>query len=124
MKKKIVIVDDDEDLLLMLAFAFESKGFEVEKIKTGKAALKYFSNEKNLKEASVLILDRMLPDMDGLAILKGLKHPAIPVLILSVLSAEKDILEGLTSGAIDYIPKPFNLPILMQKVFALISRKT
>ena len=126
-KKKIIIVDDDEDLLKMLVYAFKAKGFATEEFTTGKKALHYLLNKKNLKDACLLILDRMLPDMEGLDILKQFdeKYPEghIPVLILSALSAEKDVLEGLKLGAVDYVTKPFGLPVLLQKAMTLIKRE-
>lgn len=123
-KNKIIIVDDDEDLLKLLASSFKSKGFEVKTLANGKDGLDYLLSEKNLKEASLIILDRMLPDMDGLDILKALKEKTdlkVPVLILSVLSSEKDVLAGLKKGAIDYVAKPFSLPVFMQKAMSLMK---
>lgn len=124
-KNEVIIVDDDEDLLKLLVAAFISKGFEVKAITTGKAGLAYLLDEKNLEGAALLILDRMLPDMEGLDILKELeaRFPGkVPVLILSVLTSEKDILSGLKTGAVDYIGKPFSLPILMEKALSLVRR--
>ena len=126
-KNKIIIVDDDEDLLKMLSYAFKTKNFSVEEFATGKKAMNYLLIEENLKDACLLILDRMLPDMDGLEILKKLDekfpHGHLPVLVLSALSSEKDVLEGLKLGAIDYVTKPFGLPILLQKAMTLIKRE-
>lgn len=124
-KKKIVIVDDDEDLLKLLAAAFGARDFDVQTLSTGKDALKYLGNEKNIQSMHLLILDRMLPDMDGLDILKELeaKFPGkVPVLILSVLSAERDVLAGLKKGAVDYVTKPFSLPILLERAQLLLNR--
>ncbi len=127
MKKnnKIIIVDDDEDLLRILVFYFEGKGFEVHTIATGKEAVKFLLNEKNMKEVCLLVLDRMLPDMEGLDILTRFTekyHHQVPVLILSVLGSDKDIIEGLKKGAVDYVKKPFNHDVLMQKALSLIAR--
>lgn len=124
--QKIVIVDDDADLLHLLAFAFEAESFEIQGIETGKAAMDYLKEEKNAETTSLLVLDRLLPDMDGLEILKHLPpsfKEKVPVLFLSILSAEKDVLSGLKEGAIDYVTKPFSLPIFMEKAMALINRR-
>lgn len=124
-KNKVILVDDDEDLLRLLVFAFQGKGFEVKTLTRGKEALEYLLEEKNLESVSILLLDRVLPDMDGLEILQKFRtkfNNRIPVLILSALSAEKDILEGLKWGAIDYVSKPFSLAILMQKALSLIQK--
>lgn len=123
-KNKIVIVDDDADLLNILIYSFEAQGYEVQGISNGKEAKQFLADEKNVKAVSLLILDRLLPDMDGLELLQMFEekyHNQIPVLILSVLSAEKDVISGLKYGAIDYMSKPFNLPILMRKAQALLS---
>lgn len=125
-RPKILIVDDDEDLLKLLMFAFEAEGFDVHGLTSGKEAAAYLSHEKNIYSLSLLILDRLLPDMDGIEILQQfaekLRHH-VPVIILSILSAEKDVVFGLKQGALDYIAKPFNLPILMEKASALIALK-
>lgn len=122
----VVIVDDDEDLLRMIVFGFESNGLEVKTLSSGKEALEYFSDDKIISSTKLLILDRLLPDMDGLDILKRLseKFPKkLPmVLFLSVLAAEKDVLSGFKAGAIDYLTKPFSLHVLMDKSLALLSR--
>lgn len=117
--KRVVIVDDDEDLLKSLTFILKSEGLEVQGFLTGKEALVYLLKEENINQCSLLILDRLLPDMDGLEILRTLntKFPKhCPVLILSLLSSDKDVLSGLTTGALDYITKPFNLEIFAEKV--------
>lgn len=123
-KNEIIIVDDDEDLLKILASAFQAKGFQVKTFVKGKDGLDHLLNDKNIDSVALIILDRMLPDMDGLDILKAFqtKFPGrIPVLILSVLSSEKDVLSGLKKGAVDYVAKPFSMPILMQKADSLIK---
>ncbi len=120
-KNKVIIVDDDEDLQRLLAFSFKEKGYEPLCLTTGKEALSYLLKDENTQDAALLILDRILPDMEGLDILKQFK-PKMPLLILSALSSEKDILAGLKVGAVDYISKPFSLPIFMQKAISLIER--
>lgn len=124
-KRVVIIVDDDNDLVQLLTFAFDSEGFSTHGINSGLEAIKFFKNEKNGDDICLLILDRILPDMDGLNILKKLPENFInktPVLILSVLSSENEVRGGLMEGAVDYIAKPFNLPILMVKALALIDR--
>lgn len=126
MEKMVVIVDDDKDLLDMLVFSFESEGFLVKGLENKTKALEFLSVKENLNQISLLILDRMLPDGDGLDIIREIQPilpKQIPVLFLSVLSSEKDVLSGLKYGAIDYIAKPFSLPVLLTKALALISRE-
>lgn len=123
-KQTVVIVDDDEDLAKVLKFSFESYGYKVVHFGVGNDAIKYLSREAGKTSFSLFVLDRMLPDMDGLEILKitqELFQGEVPVIILSVLGAEKDMLEGLSKGAIDYVAKPFSLSFFMQKVLHLVS---
>lgn len=123
-KRRIVIVDDDEDILKLLDFEFREIGFDILTFKTGGAALTFFQDSKNLNDVNLLILDRMLPDMDGLDILQKLSEQLdhkVPVLILSALDAETDIIAGLQGGAVDYITKPFSVFILLQKAVNLIK---
>lgn len=122
-KRKVVIVDDDEDILKLLVHEFRELGFEVETFKLGKEALAFLSNEKNIQDVFLLILDRILPDMDGLDVLRAFSKSKkkIPTLILSVLSSESDILSGLQDGAVDYIAKPFSVFFLVQKALNLLK---
>lgn len=126
MEKTVIIADDDEDLLQMLVFAFESEGFVVHGFSKGQEALEYISDEAHLKNISLIILDRLFPDMDGMDILHRVSEKGggkIPVMILSVLSSEMDVLAGLRKGAIEYVTKPFSLPILLEKAYALMEKR-
>jgi len=123
----VVIVDDDKDLLDMLIFSFEAEGFLVKGLENKTKAMEFLMNKEILQQISLLILDRLLPDGDGLDILKELQTimpKQIPVLFLSVLSSERDVLTGLKHGAIDYVAKPFSLPVLLTKALGLINRET
>jgi DNA-binding response OmpR family regulator len=125
MSKKIVIVDDDNDLLRLLAAAFKAQNFEVKAISSGQEAMNYLMDEKNTLDIQLIILDRLLPDMDGMDIMRTFRQKfadKIPILILSVLSAEKDVTEGLEKGAVDYISKPFSIHVFMQKVKKLLVK--
>ncbi len=122
--KTVVIVDDDEELLKLFSATFKGRGFQVKTFTAGKEALEALANNKEIESTSLLILDRMLPDMDGLAILKELQEKVsveCPVLFLSVLSSEKDVLKGLKEGAVDYITKPFSIELLLEKVHKLLK---
>ena len=127
MDRLVVIVDDDKDLLDMLIFSFEAEGFLVKGLENKTKAMEFLMNKEILQQISLLILDRLLPDGDGLDILKELQTimpKQIPVLFLSVLSSERDVLTGLKHGAIDYVAKPFSLPVLLTKALGLINRET
>lgn len=122
-KRTVVIVDDDEDILVLLRHEFKGIGFDVVTFQTGGEALAFLLNPENLKDVFLLVLDRILPDMDGLDILNQFLKESkvhVPVLVLSVLSSEGDISAGLQAGAIDYIPKPFSVFMLMQKALNLL----
>lgn len=122
--KRVLLVDDDEDLLRIVSFYFKGRGFETKEVTTGAEALSYIADEKNMERVALVVLDRLLPDADGLDILAKIREKyksKVPVLILSVLGADKDVLEGLKKGALDYVGKPFNPDILMQKAMSLIS---
>jgi len=122
--KIVVIVDDDENLLKLFSATFKGKGFQVKTFATGKGALEALDGNKEIESTSLLILDRMLPDMDGLDILKELqKNTSVkcPILFLSVLSSEKDVLKGMKEGAVDYITKPFSIDLLLAKVNHLMK---
>jgi diguanylate cyclase (GGDEF)-like protein len=124
-KNMVLLIDDDEDLLKMMGYAFRTHGFSVKTISTGQEAMKFVADKQNLANVIIILIDRLLPDMDGIEILKRLKegeYGKIPILIVSSLSSEKDILQGLREGAVDYVTKPFSLSVLMQKVRVLLAR--
>lgn len=120
-KENVLIVDDDPDIVKILVLGFKSKGFEVETLKSGNEALDWIRNGKS---ASLIVLDRILPDMDGMEVLKelGKKSNKTPVLILSVLDTEQDMFSGLSEGASEYIVKPFQLKELLDKAMALMGK--
>lgn len=123
--KVILIVDDDEDILKLLILALEGVGFYVETFTSGKQAIVALVDQKKAENADLIILDRILPDMDGLDILRAVrkKFPShCPVLFLTVLSAEKDMLKGLREGAVDYITKPFSLDLFIEKANHLTKK--
>jgi two-component system sensor histidine kinase/response regulator len=122
--KLVIIVDDDQSLLVILNYWFKAKEKIVKTFETGESALKFLLEEENLTNVSLIVLDRMLPDMDGLQILEKfekLNSKIPPVLILSKLSTNKDILKGLNLGAVDYVTKPFNHEVFMQKALKLME---
>lgn len=117
----ILLVDEDENILEILKYWFQQQGFSTLEFKSGKEAFEYISDEKNRDSVKLIILDRMLPDMDGIELLTKLER-RIPVLILSSLGADKDVLEALKKGALDYIVKPFNVDILVEKAKSIVAR--
>lgn len=116
---KIVLVDDDETIVELLQYWFRHQGFETMNFSSGTPVLPYLHQHQ--EEISLVILDRLLPDMDGIELLDGIPEH-VPVLILSVLGSDKDVLEGIRRGAVDYMPKPFNVDILVEKSKSLMFK--
>ena len=124
-RKHIILVDDDKDLCEVVVYAFQNHGFVVDQFHSGEEAINYIAKLEKLEGDTLVILDRILPDLDGLTLLRLIqeKFPGkIKAMFLSSLSTEKDILEGLKLGALDYITKPFSISILLQKALLLLNQ--
>lgn len=122
MKEKILIVDDEKDIVKMLDYNLSKEGFKTINAHTGEDALKSASREF----PDLIILDLMLPGMDGLEVCKALKKDAktanIPIIMLTAKTQESDKIVGLELGADDYITKPFSVRELIARVRAIIRR--
>lgn len=124
--KEIIIVDPNPDLLLILKQAFESHGIQVKTFQEGTDALKEIVNYTENRLPSLIIIERKLPDMDGMDLFLTLKHrfrSSIPIFMLTVFSSDKDIGDGIRQGVLEYIIKPFNISILVQKALQVIYEK-
>lgn len=123
---KILLIDDDTELQDILKSVLEPVNITLKSITTGGEAQNFINDSAKMSDISLVMIERMLPDMEGLEILdqitKSYKHK-IPVVIVSSLSSEKDIVDGLHRGAVEYITKPFNLKVLVEKVHSLIDWK-
>lgn len=117
----VLVVEDDETLAMGLVSALEHERFSVIRCDTGEKALE--SIEDDLPD--VMILDVMLPGMDGLSVLRKVKseHPEVPIILLTAKSAELDRVLGLELGADDYVPKPFSLRELIARVRARLRAR-
>jgi len=104
-KDKILIAEDDQSISRLIAYKFKKEDYEIKIIEEGDKVLE----EINSDDYDALILDLMLPVLDGMQILKKIREEniKIPVLVLSAKSQEEDILQGLNAGADDYLTKPF-----------------
>jgi len=122
--RKILVVDDEEDIVDLLTFTLESEKFAVVSARDGIAAIEEIKKEK----PSLLILDIMMPRMDGFACISYIRskeeYKTLPIIIASAKSTEEDIVKGLELGADDYITKPFSLKVVSAKVKALLRRET
>ena len=121
---RILIVEDEAHLAEGLRFNLEQEGHSVQVLGNGEEALDRLSKSKD--EFDALVLDVMLPGRDGFSIARALREMRnyIPLLMLTARSRPEDVLHGFESGADDYLPKPFNLSILIARVQSLLRRKT
>ena len=121
-KKNILIVEDEEDIQELLKFNIERAGFKTSVCGTGEQALTLLETSR----FDLIILDLMLPDMDGLDILKKIKinpiHSDIAVIILTAKGEELDRILGFELGAEDYVVKPFSIRELILRIKALLKR--
>ena len=119
----ILVIDDEEDIRELLKFNLEKEGYSVSSVATGEEALD--SVRKLFPD--LIILDLMLPGIDGLEVCKKIKSDEelrhIPVLMLTAKSEETDEVIGLELGADDYLTKPFSPRILLARLKSLIRRK-
>ncbi len=122
-KYKIAIVEDDTDLAELIHIYLEKEGFEVVEFHSGKELLSYLLKSQDI---DLILLDIMLPYLSGIDICNLLKEssriPRIPIIMITALSEEDDIIKGLESGADDYITKPFSLKELTARVKAVLRR--
>lgn len=121
-KEKILAVDDEEDILELVRYNLTREGFSVLGTTSGEDALKIARRE----EPDLIVLDLMLPGIDGLEVTRKLKNDAktrtIPVIMLTAKGEEADVVAGLELGADDYITKPFSPRILTARVRAVLRR--
>ena len=120
---RILVVEDEAHLAEGLRFNLEQEGHSVQVNATGEEALKRLLSNKDNFDA--VILDVMLPGQNGFEVARALRAAKnyVPILMLTARSRPEDVLEGFASGADDYLPKPFNLAILIARVQSLLRRK-
>lgn len=122
-RERILVVDDEEDILELLQYNLARDGYAVTCVATGERAME--SVRKHPPD--LVVLDLMLPGIDGLEICRRLKGDAatreIPVVMLTAKGEEADIVAGLELGADDYITKPFSPRVMTARVKAVLRRK-
>jgi DNA-binding response OmpR family regulator len=120
---RILVVEDEAHLAEGLRFNLEAEGHAVTVTGKGEEALDKLLVKKEAFDA--MVLDVMLPGKDGFTVARELRdgHLYIPLLMLTARSRPEDVLKGFESGADDYLPKPFNLAILMARLESLLRRK-
>ena len=122
-KEKILIVDDEESILELLRYNLEKNGYRVDTADTGEDAIA----AARASHPDLVILDLMLPGIDGLEVCKILKNDPntsrVPILMLTAKGEDADIVTGLELGADDYVTKPFSINVLIARVRALLRAK-
>ena len=122
MKKKILVVDDEDDILQFLELVLREKGYDVVTAASGQEAL----TRAQMEKPDLVLLDIMMPQMDGWEVLKLLRvdeeTAQIPVAMLSARTEAKDRVQGLQEGAVDYICKPFALQELLDKIGSIFGQ--
>ena len=122
-KERILVVDDEEDILELVRFNLAREGYSVICTTSGEETLKIARKE----HPDLIVLDLMLPGIDGLEVTKVLKNDPktkdISIVMLTAKGEEPDIVTGLELGADDYVPKPFSPRILVARVRAVLRRK-
>lgn len=122
MKPKVLVVEDEEALSVLLRYNLESEGYDVETVNRGDEA------EIRLKEnlPDVVVLDWMLPGLSGIELCRRLRARAeterLPIIMLTARSEEAERVRGLSTGADDYMVKPFSVPEFVARVRALLRR--
>ncbi len=120
---RILLVEDDKSIRLTVSETLSSEGFRVSSFKDGLSALDFINND-NKKDVDLIILDLMLPGLNGLELCRKIRNDEdyTPILILSAKDNESDRVLGLEVGADDYLTKPFGLNELIARSRALIRR--
>jgi two-component system phosphate regulon response regulator PhoB len=122
-KERIVVVDDEKDILDMIRYNLEKEHFQVQGFTSGETALRHIQDVG----ADLVILDLMLPEMDGFEVCRVMKKNVstarIPILMLTAKSEESDIVTGLELGADDYVTKPFSPKVLLARIRTALRRK-
>lgn len=122
-KETILVVDDEEDILELIRFNLVREGYKVLCAPSGEKALSL----AQLEIPDLMVLDLMLPGIDGLEVTKILKNDSrtkdIPIVMVTAKGEEADIVTGLELGADDYITKPFSPRVLVARVRAVLRRK-
>jgi two-component system, OmpR family, alkaline phosphatase synthesis response regulator PhoP len=123
MNDKILLVEDEEEIQELVAYNLSREGFRVTRTSSGEDALRAIRSDT----PDLVVLDLMLPGMDGLEVCRTLKRDvstrSIPIVMLTAKGGEADIVAGLELGADDYIAKPFSPRIFLARLRAVLRRK-
>jgi two-component system phosphate regulon response regulator PhoB len=121
-KQSVLVVEDEEDIRELISYNLLKEGYQVAGVASGEDALKAIE----VKAPDLILLDIMLPGLDGLKVCRSLKSnpmfDAIPIIMLTAKGEEPDIVAGLNMGADDYITKPFSPKVLLARMQAVLRR--
>lgn len=121
-KENILIVEDEEDIRELIRYNLQKEGYGIQEAGTGEEALTKIHGEI----PSLVLLDLMLPELDGLEVCKRIKQDAvarhIPIVMLTAKGEEADVVAGLEVGADDYVTKPFSPRVLLARIRAVLRR--
>ncbi len=124
MTKKIVLAEDEPQIARLIEFKLKKEGYDVTWRENGEEALKAIKGDK----PDLILLDIMMPVMDGYEVLRRLKEDenlkSIPVIMLTARAQEKDVVKGIDMGAEDYITKPFHPAELLARVKRILGKET
>ena len=123
-REKILVVEDEEDILELIKYNLTKEGYQVTAVASGELAI----DAARRVVPDLILLDIMLPGMDGLEVCRMLKRDPvtekIPVVMLTAKGEESDIVTGLEIGADDYLPKPFSPKVVIARIRNLLRRKS
>lgn len=123
-KPRVLVVDDEEDILELVRYNLAKEGFRLRCVATGEDALATARAEL----PDLIVLDLMLPGLDGLEVCRILKRDPktahVPIVMLTAKGEEADVVAGLELGADDYVTKPFSPRVLLARIKAVLRRKT
>ena len=118
--KDILIVEDNRELAILLRDFLLKENYTAEIVESGEKALEFFET----CGAKLVVLDIMLPGIDGFAVCKKIREKAdVPILVVSAKAEKEDKLKGLVLGADDYIEKPYDIDIMLAKIQGIFKRK-
>jgi len=122
-EKTVLVIEDEEDIQQLVTFNLVKEGFRVRCADSGEDGLRLAGSLL----PDLVLLDIMLPGIDGLAVLRQLKQTPklarVPVIMLSAKGEEQDIVNGLNLGADDYVPKPFSPKVLVARIHSVLRRQ-
>jgi two-component system OmpR family response regulator len=122
---RVLVVDDEEHITELVSMGLTYNGFDVERVASGRAAL----DAVERKRPDLIVLDVMLPDLDGFEVARRLRQSEgagtrVPVIFLTARDATQDKVDGLRLGSDDYVTKPFSIEELIERVRAVLRRAT